>query len=86
LRGQYIFGDYSAGFISGDGTLLAAKENADGTWSIRELGVSGRLDGRIHRYVRSFGEDQDGELYVITTESLGPSGTTGEIFRLVAVE
>jgi glucose/arabinose dehydrogenase len=86
LAGQYIFGDYSAGFESGDGTLLAAQENDDGTWSVRELRVAGNADGRIHRFVRSFGEDDGGELYVLTTQNLGPSGATGEVFQLTRPE
>ena len=34
-----------------------------------------------------FGEDEDGELYVLTSQSLGPDPdtTTGEVFRIFVV-
>ncbi len=83
LTGQYVFGDYSSGFEgTGDGTLLAARENANGTWSLRELGVENNSDARIHLFVRGFGEDSSGELYVLTTSSLGPVGSTGAVYKI----
>jgi hypothetical protein len=83
LQGDYMFGDYSSGFEEpGDGTILAASQNGD-SWSLRELNVDGQADGRIHRFIRGFGEDAYGELYILTTSSLGPAGTTGEVFKIV---
>lgn len=83
LAGQYVFGDYSSGFEgTGDGTLLAARENANGKWSLRELGVENNSDARIHLFVRGFGEDSSGELYVLTTSSLGPIGATGAVYKI----
>ena len=37
------------------------------------------------RYLFGFGEDEDGEIYVLTSQNLGPdpSTTTGEVFRIV---
>jgi glucose/arabinose dehydrogenase len=85
LVGQYIFGDYSAGFEgTGDGTVLSAHEESDGSWTLRELAIEGTPDGRIHRFVRGFGEDSHGELYILTTTILGPSGTSGEVFQIQA--
>jgi hypothetical protein len=36
----------------------------------------------LGRYVKGFGEDEDGELYLLSTLSLGPSGTSGDVRRL----
>ena len=82
LRGRYVFGDFSRGFFPPDGTLLAAKPRASGPWQIQELRVAGSPDGRLHHYVLGFGQDAAGEIYVLTSERLGPSGTTGRVHRL----
>lgn len=84
LRGEYVFGDWSTSFGGPDGSLYAAREASDGSWSLRELAVAGRSDGRIARFVTSFGEGDDGELYVLTSQSVGPTGTSGEVYKIVA--
>ena len=83
LAGQYVFGDLSRGFLAGDGSLFAASRSLDGSWSMRELAVAGMSGGRLGRFIHGFGEDEDGELYVLTTVNLGPSGTTGEVYKIV---
>jgi hypothetical protein len=42
------------------------------------------LDGtdRIDYFVKGFGQDRDGEVYVMATQELGPVGTTGTILRI----
>jgi glucose/arabinose dehydrogenase len=54
-------------------------------WTMREFRVTNNPDGRIHAYVRGFGEDGNHELYVLTSMKSGPdpSATTGEIWKLV---
>ena len=83
LQGQYIFGDYSSGFTEPDGRLFAAKEAADGSWTVRELSVAGAANGRPGRFILGFGQGADGEVYVLTTQVVGPNGTTGRVFKLV---
>ena len=51
LRGRYVFGDFSAGFI-------AALALEDGEWRARELPI------RVPQ-LASFGEDEAGELYAL---------------------
>lgn len=34
-------------------------------------------------FVKGFGEDQDGEVYVCASEALAPTGNTGVVFRIV---
>ena len=86
LQGEYVFGDWSTNFTEPDGSVFAARERGDGTWEMRDLAVAGREDGRIGRFVTSFGVDADGRLYVLTSENLGPTGTTGEVYRIVAAD
>lgn len=83
LVGDYIFGDFSSEFGNSDGTLFAADEAADGTWVMRELEVDGSANGRLGRFLLGFGQDEEGEVYVLTTENLAPVGSTGQVHRIV---
>jgi hypothetical protein len=42
-----------------------------------------RPSGRIDHYVLGFGQDLSGEVYVLVSESTGPTGNTGKVFKLV---
>ncbi|MGE0480566.1 MAG: sorbosone dehydrogenase family protein [Phycisphaerae bacterium] len=86
LRGAYVFGDFSSGFAAPDGRLFIAREQTDGSWQRETLRVSTSADGRLGRYLLSFGRDAAGELYVLTTSNVGPRGQTGAVFRVVAAE
>jgi hypothetical protein len=87
LEGYYIFGDYSVDF-SPNGTLLWAEAEEDeaeegGMWSWGELKVAGNTNERVGGYVLAFGEDADGELYVMTSQGSAPTGSTGQVWKLV---
>lgn len=81
LAGRYVFGDFSRGF-GPDGSLLVATNTGGPSWSLEELVIAGEPNGRIGRYVLGFGEDEHGELYVLTQDALGPTGTSGKVFKI----
>lgn len=83
FRGSYIFGDWSRGFGSADGSLFVAAPRRFGPWPRQDLRVSGTQNGRIGHNVLGFGVDHRDELYVLTSDTTGPSGTTGKVFQLV---
>ncbi len=87
LTGRYIFGDWSASSGTGDGTLFSAAPGETGStttlWSMSELSVADTGTGRVGAYILSFGQDAENELYVLTSRSAGPTGTTGTVYRLV---
>ncbi len=85
LLGRYVFGDWSSGFGSPDGSLFAAAppEDGAGSWSMTELSVEGRENGDLGRYLLGFGRDPGGELYVCTSGEATPTGSTGAIHRIV---
>lgn len=85
LSGRYVFGDWNSSFFpaaGASGKLLVATESA-GVWKLQELRVSGAGSGRIDRNVLGFGQDAAGELYVLTSRNIGPSGQTGAAFKLL---
>lgn len=86
FEGQYIFGDWSESFGEGLGKLLVAtpSDTEDELWQMEQLTISDREDGGLNEFLLSIGQDQDGELYILTTETPGPTGETGKVYRLVA--
>ncbi len=78
LVGKYVFGDFSTGFSTPDGHLYYLDQTRPGIWQrfAFQLGAAGQSFGR---FIKGFGEDQDGELYVLSTTELGPSGSTGDV-------
>ncbi len=83
FRGRYIFGDFSRSIDQPDGTLFVATPRSRGLWNLQELRVANTADGRLGHYVLGIGQDGRGEVYVLTTDNQGPTGTTGKIYRLV---
>lgn len=80
LYGKYVFGDFSTGFRTPAGRLFWL--DADGALSdIFEFKI-GELDLPLGKFLFGFGQDQDGELYVLASGNLGPSGIAGEVYRL----
>lgn len=86
LRGQYIFGDYGTTFESPSGRLFAGIENAAGAWTMRNLPVAGDESGAIGSFLLGFGQDLDGELYILTSQVVGPTGTTGRVLKIVPAD
>jgi glucose/arabinose dehydrogenase len=88
LEGHYVYGDATRSLEELDGTLFAATPPlASGEeWTPRGLAVAGRPGGRLGEMIKSFGVDDDGEIFVLTSEMLGPSGTTGKVYRIVPAE
>ncbi|MFC3957131.1 PQQ-dependent sugar dehydrogenase [Halovivax cerinus] len=91
LQDMYVYGDWSRGFGSPDGSLFAspvaeyepsADRSEDDLWEIQELSVSDAPNDRINRFVLAFGRDHDDELYVLTTARY-TDGETGEVWRIV---
>jgi hypothetical protein len=85
LKGYYVFGDWSTSFVKADGSLFIASEVISGAWQVKEASVL-RENGparRLNRFLLSFGEDEDGELYLLTSRSLGPAGSSGEVYKIV---
>ena len=80
LQGKYVFGDFTLGFSPANGRLFWF--DADGVRSdIFEFQIT-ESDESLGLYLLGFGEDERGELYVLTSQNLGPSGDGGQVWRL----
>lgn len=98
LDGTYVFGDWSAvPHGSPRGSLFTAAPAAEddavhpyfqdkAVWKISRLVVENdelTENGEFARYVTSVGQDLDGELYVLTSETSAIEGDTGAVHRIV---
>ncbi|MBI5383955.1 MAG: PQQ-dependent sugar dehydrogenase [Verrucomicrobia bacterium] len=79
LEGRYVFGDWGS-FGVPSGRLFYLDE----TNAVREFRL-GLQDRALGSWIKGFGEDADGELYVMVSRTLGPRGNTGQILKLVSV-
>lgn len=76
MRGKYFFADwaYKLFFLSPE----------HGTWAMHDCQVRGvtTADGKLPFRVNSFGEDESGELYLVTQTEIGAFSHSGAIYRL----
>lgn len=83
LDGKYIFGSLSASEESAQGQLFVANGGSDrGLWSFEKLSLKSFPDN-LGQYVKGFGQDRKGEIYVLASAQIGPTGTTGKVYKLV---
>jgi glucose/arabinose dehydrogenase len=82
LSGLYVFGDFSRGFTTPDGRLLAADLL---TGEIQEL-LIGPTDRPLGLFVKGIGQDNAGEIYLLASTALGPYGDTGVVLKIVPAE
>jgi glucose/arabinose dehydrogenase len=83
FSGDYLFGDWSREEEEPDGSLLLAKPRNAGLWKVQQLQVAGSPTRRLGHYLLGFGQDLAGEMYVLTSDQVGPAGATGKVYRLV---
>jgi len=77
LQGLYVFGDWGS-FAKPSARLFYLDPND----VIKELRI-GLADRPAGFWLRGFGEDADGELYVFGSTVLGPRGDTGVMLKIV---
>lgn len=82
LEGKYVFGDFSRGFFTPEGRLFYADL---GTGEIKEL-ILGLDDRDLGLYVKAFGQDADGELYLLAGTNLGPFGARGQVLKITNID
>lgn len=80
LRDTYVFGDFTTSFAGPMGRLFHIDENGD----LEALEPTGQ-DG-LGLFLSGFGQDRNGELYVMGQQGFAPVGTTGQVFKIVRVK
>lgn len=77
LTGLYVTGDFGR-FNSPTGRLFYL----DGTEGLKEFQI-GPSDEPFGRWLKGFGQDRQGNVYICASSMLGPFGDTGVVFRIV---
>ncbi|XP_039249478.2 HHIP-like protein 2 [Styela clava] len=83
MKGKYIFGDLL-------GKIFQLEEDSQGKWMNETICIgsanickNGGLQSTRANFILSFGEDENGELYIIGTDDFSPGNTAGRIYRLI---
>ena len=85
LVGKYVFADWSRTWALPDGVLFTATgKGKDAKWTIDPLPFTSPAGEKIRAYIVAMGEDESGELYVLTNGRNSLSGQTGKVYKLVA--
>jgi glucose/arabinose dehydrogenase len=78
--GVYFFGDWSKSFMTAQGVLMAGKRSG-GSWN-REIVTVRNMPG-FNDFLLGFGQDSDGNVYVMGTRARGPNGEQDKIYKIV---
>jgi glucose/arabinose dehydrogenase len=84
LQGKYLFGMLSQ-TGDADGQIFSSTPVASGMWSWSKLALKS-FSPNLGTFLKSFGQDQRGELYLLTSDQEGPQGATGKVYKLVAAQ
>lgn len=84
LAGQYIFGIFSQDGKA-NAKVYTSTPATSGTWQNSVLALKS-YPTDLGMYMKSVGQDQSGELYILTSGQQGPTGTTGKVYKLVAAK
>lgn len=79
LMGRYITGELGT-FSDPVGRLFYLDRS-----EFKEFQI-GLDDREFGRWLKGFGQDQEGEVYVFASGNIGPDGTTGEVLKIVPAD
>jgi hypothetical protein len=84
-QGKYIFGDWSKGFAENDGQIFVGTKGSDGKWSmeVASVSVQGGTPNGKNPYILRFAQDNNGDVYALTSITTGPNGSQDTIYKVV---
>ncbi len=82
--GRYIFGQWSISSPIRQGGLSVATRADQGFWDFEEVQIVNNGNGDLGAFLLALGQDQQGEVYVLTSSNVGPSGNSGMVYRINA--
>jgi glucose/arabinose dehydrogenase len=85
INGKYIFGTFSQGPGTPNAELFMAHPSGSGLWAIQEMSLKSYPNDLGH-FLKGFGQDNHGELYLTLTSEAGPVQATGKVFKLVLAQ
>jgi hypothetical protein len=83
--GKYIFGVLSSSGKADGQVFSSALSSGSGMWTFDPLALKS-FTPNLGTFLKSFGQDQRGEVYLLTSDQEGPQGTTGKVYKIVAAK
>lgn len=81
-QGKYIFADWSKNWAVPMGVFFAATRGENGQlWSLQPIAPTEPKP--FSTYIVGFGEDEDGELYVLSNNSNQVTGKSGKVWKII---
>lgn len=84
LQGKYFFGIFSQDGGANAKIYLSIIQPI-GTWSFNALSFKD-FPTNLGQYLKGFGQDQAGEIYITTSGQQGVQGTTGKVYKIVLAQ
>ena len=81
-QGKYIFGTFGQTGTAPDAELFIATPAGQSDWNYQEINLVSHPND-LGYYLKGFGQDNAGEIYLTVSANQGPSGTSGKILKLV---
>jgi glucose/arabinose dehydrogenase len=78
LMGKYLFGVLSQDPTGMNGAIFAARMTGD-TWDYEKLEISNMSNNELSMFLLGFGQDNDGEVYVLTSSG---TANSGKVFKI----
>ncbi len=82
--GKYIFGTWTQHHGKTAGAIFMADMKETGMWHFQELKIVQTNSNSVGHYLLSFGQNNEGEMFILTTDEEGPVGNTGKVFKMVS--
>lgn len=83
LNGKYLFGVWAQKDDKASGAIFAADvANGSSNWIFDKLTIQNQPNKELGYFLLGFGEDNKGEVYVLTIDEEGPHGNTGKVFKI----
>lgn len=86
LDGRYVFGTWTQEHEQPQGAIFVADRSDEDLWKFNTLRIQHGDTAGLGHFLLSFGQDRDGELYLLTTDKVGPTGQTGRVYKLTSGE
>ncbi|MSU33913.1 MAG: hypothetical protein EXS36_02160 [Pedosphaera sp.] len=83
LVGHYVYGDWSRSFVLPQGQLLVARRpapDASGPWTVEPIELAS--PEKLGAFIIAFGQDNDGEMYVMTNGNNGLTPGKGKVWKI----
>jgi len=80
---KYVFGDWSTDYFKADGKLYYLNETSPGVWVQNEFQLNSEKP--FGRFILGFGEDEQGEIYVLTTRTFGSFIKSGKVWHIAVI-